>query len=1153
MSSFLENEPDLFSESLINENIQSGYSLDFFQILNWGVFDRSIYTLSASNKSALLTGQNGSGKTTLVDAIVTLLVPQQMRFYNQSSGSTKKKDRSEESYVRGAYGSRQAEDNISGKTQYLRGTDTISILNGVFYNRELQSYVSLLQVRYFSGDELQKIFAVTRQRLSVESIYEALSVNGLAIDRNGKWKKIITNSFGTMFFGDNFKKYSETYSQIFGFRSDKALKLFSQIVGLKVLGNLTEFIRQNMLEETQTEEEFQKLSDNYTKLIQCDNEIQKTKVQIELLEKVVDAGHRLNKNIKEKTETENFQQTLPAWKARNAISLLEKDEKRLEKIIGEENTKITLNKKKIDDCQSEIEILNANLLNNDTARQIQQLDGDIKNLTEEKNRTENNFKNYEERAGLCGLEIPRTENQFNKNKEKLSVLQKGFEQQKKQKENEKFDVQTLINESRADKEKIEKELKSLGERNSNIPLENIEIRKNIAKAVKCGENEIPFAGELIQVKKDEEDWNFAIEKLLHNFALTVLVPENLYKKVTEYARKNNVGGRLVYLRTQEEIVLSESSVKSNYVPGKIEIKNNHPLAQWLKNHIERNFSYLCTDNIEEIAKNDRVLTSSALIKNGLRHEKDDRKKIRENFIQVLGWDNSQKRRTLSAKLDELLKTLEVQTEKLSLIEENLKKTENQIYFCERLQEISLWEHIDFESLAKKIDSLSAERNRLASSKDIKEVQQKLDSKKDEKFQLDNQRDELNKSLGRHQDSHEKIVSEKKQNEKIWALYSKDSKMLEKTDAQIEKLNLKFNIKEDFAESGELNEKSREISEILKENLKKLQNQNEELNAKLVNSMSAVKNPKKEYKEKFGDWSAEFSDFDISSAYFNDYENRYNHLSQDDLPKYQSQFHKYLHDTINEDIIDFKEHIENSRQQIQLAIENLNSNLRSITYQQNPDTYLQLVANPSGDQRIREFRNRLKNAIPDQIKLKSNLESERSEYEEKIFNQIRSFLNSLQANQNVREFVLDIRNWFNFAATENYSENDVEKQFYNDSASLSGGEKAKLTYTILASAIAYQFALDKKDSGSFRFVIIDEAFSKSDAANSEYAMKLFKQLDLQVMVVTPLDKINIVEDYISSIHMTENKNTDDSRLISMTIEKYKEQSEKTEEKTSKGEN
>ena len=52
------------------------------------------------------------------------------------------------------------------------------------------------------------------------------------------------------------------------------------------------------------------------------------------------------------------------------------------------------------------------------------------------------------------------------------------------------------------------------------------------------------------------------------------------------------------------------------------------------------------------------------------------------------------------------------------------------------------------------------------------------------------------------------------------------------------------------------------------------------------------------------------------------------------------------------------------------------------------------------------------------------------------------------------------------------------------------------------------------------------------------MKLFKQLGLQLMTVTPLDKINIVEDYISSIHMTENKNTNDSRLISMSIEKYR---------------
>ena len=135
-------------------------------------------------------------------------------------------------------------------------------------------------------------------------------------------------------------------------------------------------------------------------------------------------------------------------------------------------------------------------------------------------------------------------------------------------------------------------------------------------------------------------------------------------------------------------------------------------------------------------------------------------------------------------------------------------------------------------------------------------------------------------------------------------------------------------------------------------------------------------------------------------------------------------------------------------------------------------------------------------------------------------------------------MLDIRNWFSFAASENYSFDKSQKQYYSDSASLSGGEKAKLTYTILASAIAYKFGINNVNGSSFLFVIVDEAFSKSDSYNSEYAMRLFKQIDLQLMVVTPLDKINIVEDYISSVHLTENKNTHNSRLISMTIDTYK---------------
>ena len=139
----------------------------------------------------------------------------------------------------------------------------------------------------------------------------------------------------------------------------------------------------------------------------------------------------------------------------------------------------------------------------------------------------------------------------------------------------------------------------------------------------------------------------------------------------------------------------------------------------------------------------------------------------------------------------------------------------------------------------------------------------------------------------------------------------------------------------------------------------------------------------------------------------------------------------------------------------------------------------------------------------------------------------------------RKKVTDVRNWLEFGAIEKHRFDDSPKRYYDDSQGLSGGEKAKLAYTILASAIAYQFGIEQQgyQLKSFRFVVVDEAFSKVDPENAMFAMELFKQLNLQLMVVTPLDKINIVEKFIHSVHYTENKNRQNSAVYDLTIEEY----------------
>src|SRR5690606_19185408 len=121
-------------------------------------------------ETSLLTGANGSGKTTFVDALLTLIVPEKRyRFYNQSSGSEKKGDRTEETYVMGGYGTMNSESTGALKTLYLRENkeEAYSILLANFAN-EAEQTVTLFQVRYFVNGDMKRVYGIAHKALRIE-------------------------------------------------------------------------------------------------------------------------------------------------------------------------------------------------------------------------------------------------------------------------------------------------------------------------------------------------------------------------------------------------------------------------------------------------------------------------------------------------------------------------------------------------------------------------------------------------------------------------------------------------------------------------------------------------------------------------------------------------------------------------------------------------------------------------------------------------------------------------------------------------------------------------------------------------------------------------------------------------------------------------
>ena len=131
----------------------------------------------------------------------------------------------------------------------------------------------------------------------------------------------------------------------------------------------------------------------------------------------------------------------------------------------------------------------------------------------------------------------------------------------------------------------------------------------------------------------------------------------------------------------------------------------------------------------------------------------------------------------------------------------------------------------------------------------------------------------------------------------------------------------------------------------------------------------------------------------------------------------------------------------------------------------------------------------------------------------------------------------MRNWYTFAVSERNRSDGEEYEHYTDSSGKSGGQKEKLAYTILAASFVYSFSLQEKGE-SFRFAMIDEAFLKSSDESAQFGLALFRQLDIQLMVVTPLAKISAIEPYVSHVGYVSQNSDRRSEIRNLMIKEYK---------------
>ncbi|MCB1156943.1 MAG: hypothetical protein KDK45_05515, partial [Leptospiraceae bacterium] len=285
---------------------------------------------------------------------------------------------------------------------------------------------------------------------------------------------------------------------------------------------------------------------------------------------------------------------------------------------------------------------------------------------------------------------------------------------------------------------------------------------------------------------------------------------------------------------------------------------------------------------------------------------------------------------------------------------------------------------------------------------------------------------------------------------------------------------------------------------------------------------------------------ETTDVDVDIASGNEFKEYYNKIVNEDLPRHEEKFKEELNEKTINDIAMFRVQLEGYATDIIEKVKTINRSLREIEY--NPGTYIEILADKSSEQSIADFKEQL-------LRCLDQYEGEEELYGEEKFLRVKKILDRFHSQEtsdiNWTQRVTDVRNWYNFSVSERYMEDEREREHYSDSSGKSGGQKEKLAYTILASALAFQFGLEwkKEHSRSFRFVVIDEAFGRGSDESTRYGLELFRKLNLQLLIVTPLQKIHVIEDYIRSVHFVSNMGGHNSMVKTISIEEYKKEKEK----------
>jgi uncharacterized protein YPO0396 len=948
------------------------------------------------------------------------------------------------------------------------------------------------------------VFAISRGSRSLQDLI-AGHANTAEIKRAAK-----RNSWEIQ---ESFSGYAERMRGLLHIPGEKALEVFNRAIGMKEVGDIDSFVRQFMLPSADTFAFIRDtLQPHYRTLLDCWTAIDRAERQILLLRPVFENTGLIVTSEARIEQWRSLQDLTKPYFSTLHLKLLKLRAIELQAFLKAVEAARNAAESALQQLRRERDDLNAAINATDVGPRLQGIEREIVVAEGARHRAQIRRDQIQTLAALLNATAALTNttsfvnsrNEWENIEGRESTLASQCEEQRAACRHRQEIALNSLNDTND-------ELRSIEQNRVNISRAFLGIRSRICTELAVPSDAMPFAGELIEVRNVYADWGGAIERLLRGFGLSLLVPEHLYRPAAEYINTSSLGLRLTFHRVPARGPQAPN-LSNDRVPGRLDIRTDHPLHLWVINELVRRFNHRCCSSIAELEGVDRGLTREGLVRDGTRHTKDDTRGIEDARDRILGWSTDRKIAALRLQVAELEQRASSEARAASEAGRLAEVARNRASAARELLNINDFSDIDPQLWSEELVRLRTEKSFLEqNSKELFELKSRIGVVETSIRTKEAELRRIDGELGRLDDHMQacRKTSEYRESQ-VRSFPNYDHEKTEK----------------------EFSESVGPFSELTLDNPDQLaQAASQSLQGKISYEQRKINEGTEKMAAAMSAFLAEFNEFRQTLGVGRDYAESFTavleRIEGEDLPRHRESFEHYLNENLVGDLLMLNRRLEEHQETIEARVEEVNSALSSIDYSE--DTYVQLHLMSRPGVQVNDFRRSLRECFEYGI-------SPAPEERLRIFERVRLLLEKFQSDPEGTQRITDVRTWFTAGVKELRQDGNTEVNFYAATTGKSGGQKAKLAFTILASALAAQYGLSptSNDSSNFRLVVIDEAFSRTDEQNSQRAMQLFASLGFQLLIVGPFDaKAKLAVPFVQTIHLASNRAGNDSQLLALT--------------------